>query len=292
MKRNLSILIALLASASCCDAQTVVNPALVRILEASEKPFPDFVKTFIAAPLPALPLPSSDTSSPTLVVSQLLWKRLASLDVVITKGNKTEALEALESMCALREGLLKRAAYTNLLFSSYVEETVSMSVLAALSDKLISVDEARQLMNQMKKAVALSEVVAVIEMVTPQSATVKKIKEAKAESPSLLDVSNRLSNELHELVDTRLSKLIERERLASLVFFVAFTSTTNDFAKALIEYESKGGELNKNPGDLASDVKRLLPEVIGKTDRASGLEIDAAMIAGLMDNVRKWKARH
>ncbi len=70
------------------------------------------------------------------------------------------------------------------------------------------------------------------------------------------------------------------------------SSSTTRMAAILIELASKGGDLNLLDGKVAEEIKRLMPEVIGRIDPASGMEIEAAMLAGLMKNVRKWKSMH
>lgn len=283
-----------LALAICGGAQDVVTAELARpILDASKKPFPALIKVVVEVPFPPLLLPKSGASSNAIAtVSDLLWKRLTALALVVNETNKPEKLETMQAMCLLRDWLLKQDAYTNLLFASYVEHTVSMSILSALSDKFITVDEASQVMGRMKKSVTVSAILTAVERSAPNSTTLRQLKESKDETITIRAVSWRLKQESHELLDTRLKKLIEKERLASLVEYVWFTSSANHLTSLLIEYVAKGGDMNLPYEQLMADVNRLVPEVVGKIDPASGLEIEAAMFGALMQVVREWKSEH
>jgi hypothetical protein len=283
-----------MASVLCCGAENTTTTELLRpIIEASGKSFPDFVSATTAIEVPPLPLPkNTGAASPIDVVSAIVWKRLSTVDVVVTPANKAEKLEVLQSMGKLRAWLLKHDAYANLFFAAYIEESVSMSTLAALSDGNINVEEAKQLVASLAPNVTMDAMIAAVQRCAPQSSVLRQIKDAGAGKAALLTISDRLAGELNEQVDTRITNLTEQERPASLAFYVALSSSTTRMAAILIDLAAKGGDLNLLEGKVAGEIKRLMPEVIGNVDPASGMKIEAAMFGGLMQNVRKWKSRH
>lgn len=283
-----------MASVLCYGAENTTTTELVRpIIEASGKPLPDFVSAATAIEVPPLPLPkNTGAASPIEVVSAIVWKRLSTVDVVVTPANKAEKLEVLQSMGKLRAWLLKHDAYANLFFAAYIEESVSMSTLAALSDGNINVEEAKQLVASLAPNVTMDAMIAAVQRCAPQSSVLRQIKDAGAGKAALLTISDRLAGELNEQVDTRITNLTEQERPASLAFYVALSSSTTRMAAILIDLAAKGGDLNLLEGKVAGEIKRLMPEVIGNIDPASGMKIEAAMFGGLMQNVRKWKSRH
>jgi len=283
-----------MASALCCGAENTATTELVSpIMKASGKSFPDFVSAATAVEIPPLPLPKGGiAASPIDAVSTLVWKRLSTVDVVVNPANKPEKLEVMQSMGKLRAWLLKHDAYANLFFAAYIEETVSMSTLAALSDGKITVGEARRLVAALAPSVTLDAMLAAAQRCAPQSTVLRQIRDAGASSAALLTISDRLAGEFNEQVDTRISNLTEQERPASLAFYVALSSSTTRMAAILIDLAAKGGDLNLLDGKVAGEIKRLMPDVIGNVDPASGMKIEAAMFGGLMQNVRKWKSRH
>ena len=288
------LLLIWMTSAICEAAENAVTNELVRpILEASGKSFPDFVSATTVVEIPPLPLPKiGGTSSPIDAVSALVWKQISTVDVAVGPAQKTEKLEVMKSMGKFRAWLLKDNAYANLFFAAFIEETVSMSTLAALSEGKITVEDARQLMAALAPPIASKALIEAMQRCVPQSTALSQIKEVEADNVALLTISNRLANELEEEIDTRPAKLTEQERPASLAFHVALASSTTRMAAMLVELAGKGGDLNLIDGKVAEEIERLMPEVVGIVDPASGMKIEAAMFGGLMHNVRKWKSRH
>jgi hypothetical protein len=289
-----AFIITLMASVLCCGAENTTTMELARpIIAAADKPFPDFVVAATSVEIPSLPLPKGGEAASAIdAVSALVWKRLSMVNVVVSPANKAEKLEVMQSMGKLRVWLRKHNAYANLFFAAYIEEAVSMSTLAALSDGKITVGEARQLMASLEPAVTSDAMLAAAQRCAPKSVVLGQIRNAGASNTALLTIADRLAGELNERLDMRITNLIEQERPASLAFYVALSSSTTRMAAILIELASKGGDLNLLDGKVADEIKRLMPEVIGNIDPASGMKIEAAMFGGLMQNVRKWKSRH
>jgi hypothetical protein len=63
------------------------------------------------------------------------------------------------------------------------------------------------------------------------------------------------------------------------------------FSNILVELASKGGQLARPQNELIQQIEKLSSEEIVKIDRSSGLEINAAMLASMMDTVRWWKTK-
>lgn len=283
---------ALLACCGCLHAQTAVTAEAVKaVIEAADKPFTEFAAALRSTRLPGLPLPTSTSADRHLSrVSQLLWRQLSDVDTVASVTNKASVVSSLEAMCGIHSWLLDSRSYANLLFAARIEETVCLSTLSALADSQITIDESRSLLRHLGRPIQLSEIVEVIEAAVPNSKAVAQVKKDGMKS-SILDLSNRLAEESPELIDGRIAKLMEGDRLASLVFYITLTSTTRRFSDALVEFASKGGQLTRPQDELIEQIKNLTPEVIGKTDQSTGIKVNAAMLASLMDNVRKWKTK-
>lgn len=283
---------ALLACCGCLHAQTAVTAESVKaVIEAADKPFTEFAAALRSTRLPGLPLPTSTSADRHLSsVSQLLWRQLSDVDTVASVTNKASVVSSLEAMCGIHSWLLDGRSYANLLFAARIEETVCLSTLSALADSQITIDESRSLLRHLGRPIQLSEIVEVIEAAVPNSKAVAQVKKDGMKS-SILDLSNRLAEESPELIDGRIAKLMEGDRLASLVFYITLTSTTRRFSDALVEFASKGGQLTRPQDELIEQIKNLTPEVIGKTDQSTGIKVNAAMLASLMDNVRKWKTK-
>lgn len=292
MKSNLYFLIALLAWGSSANAQPTVAAETVRpIIEAANKPFTEFAAALRSTRLPGLPLPTSTGADPHLSsVSQLLWRQLSDVDTVASGANKASVVSSLEAMSGIHSWLLDSRSYANLLFAARIEETVCLSTLSALADSQITVDEARSLLRHLDRPIQLGEIVEVIEAAVPNSKAVAQVKNDGMKS-SILDLSNRLAEESPELIDGRITKLMEGDRLASLVFYITLTSTTRQFSDVLVELASKGGQLTRPQDELIEQIKELTPEAVGKIDQSTGLKINAAMLASLMDTVRRWKVK-
>ena len=283
-----------MVSVLCCGSENTPSSELVRpIIEASGKAFPDFVRTSIAVEIPPLLLPKNDGPALSIdAVSSLVWRQLSTVDVAVNSANKAEKMEVIQAMGRLRVWLLKNDAYANLLFVAHIEETVSMSILAALSDGKITVGEARQLMASLAPALTSEKVIATLQRCAPQSVVLRQIKDAGASGISLLTISDRLAGELSERQNMTIASLIEQEHPASLAFYVALSSSTGRMAAILIDLVDKGGDLNLSDGKVAGEITRLMPEVVDNIDPATGMKMEAAMFDGLMQNVRKWKSRH
>jgi len=287
-------LITWMASLLCSGAEINVTTELVRpIIEASDRSFPDFVKASIAVEIPALPLPNTGgDASPLAAVSTLVWKRISTVDEVIKTSNKNEKLELMQSMGKLRGWLLKHGSYTNLFFAAYIEDAVSMSAVAALSDGKISVEEARKMMASLAPGITSEALFAAVQQCVPGSAALHQIKDAGVSGTALLEIGERIEKELSERLEMKVDRIIEQERPASLAFYVALSSSTTRMAAILINLAAKGGDLSLIDGKIAKEVKRLMPEVIGSVDPATGMKIEAVMFRGLMQNVSEWKSRH
>lgn len=292
MKPSAYYFIALFACIDCVQAQNAVTAETVKpVIEAADKPFTEFALALRSTRLPGLPLPTSMSADRHLLsVSQLLWRQLSDVNTVASVANKASVLSSLEAMCGIHSWLLDGRSYANLLFAARIEETVCLSTLSALADSKITIDEALSLLQHLGRPIQLREIVEVIEVAVPNSKAVAQVKKNGMES-SILDLSNLLAEESPELIDGRITTLIESERLASIVFYITLTSTTRHFSDALVEFASKGGQLNRPQDDLIEQIKVLMPEVIGKTNQSTGIKVNAAMLAALMDNVRKWKAK-
>lgn len=282
-----------MASVLCCGAENTTTTEHVRpIMEASRKPFSDFVSAASAVEIPPLPLPKSgEAATPIDAVSALVWERLSAVDVVVKSANKTEKLEAMQAMGKLRGWLLKHDAYANLVFVAYIEDTVTMSTLSALAQGTIAPDEARSVLALLAPDITVNSMLSVIQQTVPQSKALEQIRSADAAKVTLLTVSSALDGELHEQGVRVPANLAEQERPASLAFCVALSTSSKRLASLLIEYAAKGGNLNLPSEALAKEITRLTPKAIGTIDPASGLKIEAMMFGGVMENAAEWKSR-
>ncbi len=287
-------IIANMASVLCCAAEnTGTIEQLQPIMVAADKPFPDFVSAATATEIPPLPLPKNgDAVLPIDAVSSLVWKRLSTVDVVVSPTNKTEKLKELEAMGKIRGWLLKHEAYANLSFVAYIDETVTMSALSALEQGTITPDEARNLLAVLAPDITVKSILAVVQQNAPGSKALEKIRNIENAQLTLLTVSDMLDEDLHEQGVRTIANLVEQERPASLAFFIALSTSSKRMAALLIDLAGKGGDLNLVDGKVADEVERLMPEIVGNVDPASGLKIEAEWFSGLMKNVRKWKSRH
>ncbi len=291
MNRLTFVICLALTTSSFAQSVATADP-IQPVLEASNAPFADFVDVVLQVPTPTLALPKSNASiQPIEALSNLLWQRLLALDLIVTKTNKLETLRTMNAMCSLRDWLLKQDAYTNLLIASYVQDVLSQATLSALAEEAITVDEARQVVQGMSTPVTMKVILAVVEVAAPKSATLNEFKTEKSGKSSFMQLSWQLSQELGELADTRLSSLLEAEKPASLVRYVASGAIGNRFAEILTEYVARGGSLNLPRMQLAAEVRKLVPDLIGKDSLADGVEIEAASLALKMDMVREWRSK-
>lgn len=284
----------LMASLLCGSGDKAAAAELLSpIMEASEKSFLDFVRAAIALKTPPLPLPPKPGNGLSAeAVSTLVWKRISSVDLLVTPENKAEKLELLQAMGSLRAWILAQNFYANLFYAAYIQDAVSMAMLSALSNGDITIAEAKQVLANLRPAVSSSAMLEVAQQCVPESAALKKISDRGAASITILTIAEKLEKELNEHLDMRVTNLIEQERPASLAFYVALSSSTTYLAALLVDLAAKEGDPNLLNGKVADSIKQMMPEVIGSVDPATGMKIEAAMFGGLMQNVRKWKTRH
>jgi hypothetical protein len=62
-------------------------------------------------------------------------------------------------------------------------------------------------------------------------------------------------------------------------------------AVGLIDYVTKGGDLNADESAFRSDIAKRSPEIIDKADPGSQIKINAAMYAALRENVLEWRSK-
>lgn len=294
------VLIIWLLSTFYCGAQDF-NRELVRsMLQASEKPFPEFVDTTIKVTVPYLPLPAAARHDQPLVeVSNLLWKRLRALDLDVNLSDKKDKIHMLHAMLVLREWLLTHDDYTSLLFAAYIDKNVSFAVIAALCDKVFTAEEAMPLLGGVTKSISKESILAFANRsgfdAAKQAATVRNVKRGevkrdKVDLVNLHDIAEILSKELDELLDTRIEKLIEKERPASLILYSWHVLHVHYLASNLVEYAAKGGDLSLRREKLAEEFAKVLRGVVGQTVPATGVKIEAEMFSALTEDVREWKA--
>lgn len=278
-----------------CRAQDAPTPDQVAaILETSTKSFSEFVDVVVQVPLPPLTLPKSNgPMQPIDNVSSQIWKRVSGVDFDVTKENKRESLQTLKSLGILRDWLLLKDAYPNLLFATFIEREVAISTLDGLSKKVITVTEAEQVLAGLAKEPTAKSVLAMLERHTPESSTLIEIKASKNDTIAIRDLAWRLSKEEHrDPLDLSLSDMLENVQLSTLTQYIGNSSTISHFTKLLVKYTAKGGDINQPYEQLTADVERLMPEAIGMEDPGSGAKIEAAMFSALMETIRNRKLRH
>lgn len=272
------------------DAQQSVQ----QVLDGSTKPFPEFARRLASITLPPLPSPGSKGSDEIMSdVRDILWKRMRALDLSSDASNKKELLDTLGALCKIRKWLLKHAAYTNIVFTSYIDSTVSMAVLSALSKGSISADEARKICMELTPRTSAIFVLDAVQPCAPNSEALTKFKQRirSNEVVSLFDLANNLGHEKKELLDTRLPSLLSDVHPASLVQHAVEGVMISFAASGLIDYAGKGGNLNANMSVFEADFAKRTPELIGIIEPVSQTELSAAMYSALLENVREWKPK-
>ncbi len=272
------------AHSQSAPSADVIQP----ILQAANLPFTDFVTRVVPVqPMQLVrPVPNA-AASPVFSVSDLLWRRITALDLVAGGNNKLETIRLWESLCQLRLWILKADAYANVLFAAYIEDSISMATLASISSGAITSAEAKQVLQGIGPAISTASLLAVIDSIVPNSVVVSNFKRERAEKQSLLGLAYNLSKEFHELEDTRLPKLLASERPASLIRFAASSTIGRELALTLIEYAARGGDLNLSQMELVANVKKLIPDLVGKPVPNEAVEVEALSLAFVMDAVRE-----
>lgn len=278
----------------CCRAQNSPTPDQVAtVLESTKKPFPDFVNVVVQVPLPPLTLPKPNgTMQPIETVSSQIWKRVVGVDFVITKENAAEVLQTLKSLGTLRDWLLLKDAYPNLVYATFIEREVAISTLGGLSERLITVAEAERVLAGVSKEPTVKSVLSILERHAPESSTLRDIKASNDDVIAISDLAWRLSKEeSRDPLDISLSDMLEKVQLSTLTQYIGNSSMICHFTRLLVKYTARGGDINQPYEQLKTDIEKLMPEVIGMEDPGSGAKIEAAMFSTLMETIRNQKLR-
>ncbi len=297
MKVQLSIvcLITALCLQALGDDKQIAESARLLLHDAAAKPFPEFARITKATVLHELPPPGFEKSSVLMTsIRNLLWERISTLDLTVTESNKQEQLANLTALCELRAWLLKHSSYSNLVLAAFVDESVSIATLAALSQGIISADEAGGICSPLAPRIPAKLIYDIVRRYVPNSRSLEQFSRTPPQdrAGSLIDLAEELSNERNELLDTRPIMLMSSIRPASLMLYAAEASGTSHMATELVAYASKGGNLNADAVAFRADVSKRSPDIIGKVDPGSLVKLDAAMFAALMENVREWTSKH
>lgn len=267
------------------------------ILEASEKPFMEFVQRTVSVPPLQLPSPNQPKAGRELSdISALLWKQLSFVDVPITPENKMERLETFNAMCVLHKWLTRRESYTNLVLSSYIQNVISASLLGAMADGNVTVDET-QLINTLFEQAPQAEVILLtVERSAPNSQAMREYREymrkpqPEIRRPSIAAVGLALLDELHEQPTLEPRILLHQERSASLLCYAAGAGFNVVCAKRLIEYARMGGNLKLPREGMVKDMTLRVPKI---NDVAiPGYAISVESLAIMMTGVREARSKH
>lgn len=264
------------------------------ILDASDKPFISFVDATIQVALPPLPPPGDKLSDPKLSqVRDLLWSRISLVDLNVNPANKKELVDMLTAMCSLRGWLLQHPVYSNLALTFKIDETAPFAVLAGLINGSITVEDAKRIMDSLNKNPPIDTLLLAAEGGVLKSKAIAEFKQ-KAGSESLSELSGELAEEQGEevLFSDDPENYLKQIDPAVFIFHAAGSYYFRYTAELLVEYISRGGNVNLEGNDLKSDLEEKIPGIEGLTLPGSGDKLDWHKMEYLIKISRKWAATH
>jgi len=268
-----------------------------QILDASQKPFVEFVQRTIAVQLPPLPSPSQAEANRQLYeVSLLLWKRLLAVDLYITVERRAEQIEMIKAMCSLHKWLVDREGYTNLVLASYIQEVVPKALLSALAGGRATLDDMGLIGTLLEQSRSGETVVSVVERMAPRSQVLRDYRAAMLIEPSgkvsIFGRGELLMSELKESPTLDPEKLLTMDHPASFLVYAGEISIGQLFcSQLLVDYAKRGGNLKLKREDLAKDILMRAPELFGKTIPFVEVKVSAETLAIVMERAVRWNTK-
>lgn len=277
-------------SSALIAGEADIRSATLPIFESASKPFPEFVEVVRGVVLSELPSPSDGQADETLIrVRDLIWQRVRGVDLTIAVANKVERLGDFGALCALRGWLLKHNAYSNVVLASHIELAVSGSVLAANARRVISVEEAKSIMDLMMPRSDAHGILAAVKKFAPGATPVLEYEKRLASGSGSLDgLAGKLAKESGEVLIVHTDKLIKSLRPAPALYGMILSSGYHSIAEDLLEYASRGGDLAADYKGIDAGIKRLAPDLIGKLDPVLGAKRDIGTYQGVVEIIQTW----
>jgi len=271
-----------------------LNQTINVVLDARCKPFCDFTRIVTSTTLPPIPAPGDELAEKRFAdLRELMWRRISGVNICINGNNKKETLEAIAELKKIRKWLLKNPDYTNLILSFYIDENVSLAVIAAVSSDCISSAEGRDINLELSQGALPASVLHVADRFSPNSSALGNYKHANNlnRPESLFELADLLSQESGELIDARPAVLLTHTYPASLIMYSSQAAGVAYMTRVLMDYAIKGGDLNGDEKSFRSDFPKRMPELAGTIEPFSHMKVQVGMYVALLENVRRRKSR-
>jgi hypothetical protein len=262
-------------------------------LDAADKPFVSLVNATVQLTLPPLPSPGDMQAAPELSkVRDLLWDRIASAssDLKVDQAHEKETISTLNTMCSLREWLLRQPAYSNLALTFKIDRIASRALLVGLSNGSMTTKDGAKIMEALNKGMSREMLLAVAESDAPQSNVLKNYLTG-TRSLSLYDLADKLADEQggKDIFFSDPNDLIKQVNVAEFLVNGVDVVITTFTTKLLVAYVSEGGNLNVGEAELMQNFDKKFPDSFVGTEPITNSQISTLTLLNLIRGANAWQ---